>query len=154
RIKHSIPMSRGELDLGLDGTYYFENKFALAKTTPLGSALDRVGGPLSLKIRGRGAWTRGPLQFYGGINYSPSYDDPIGGLSGIPRSVASWTTVDLGMNYRTAEGSGWLSNMIVTLNAVNAFDEDPPFVNSIIGYDGANADPYGRLLSLELTRSW
>ncbi len=38
----------------------------------------------------------------------------------------------------------------------NLFDSDPPFYDSplAIGYDPANADPLGRLISIQLTKVW
>ncbi len=42
------------------------------------------------------------------------------------------------------------------VNIRNAFDKDPPFYNNSAGfaYDAANADPVGRFVSVQLTRSW
>ena len=41
-------------------------------------------------------------------------------------------------------------------NVRNLFDEDPPFYNGATGdgYDAGQADPLGRVISLQLTQRW
>ena len=40
------------------------------------------------------------------------------------------------------------------VNAVNVFNQDPPFVDSLYGYDRANVQPLGRVVSLFVRKSW
>jgi hypothetical protein len=52
---------------------------------------------------------------------------------------------------------GMLQNTFVELNAINVFNVSPPFLNNqiaAIGYDQENADPDGRLLSLQVRKTW
>jgi outer membrane receptor protein involved in Fe transport len=77
------------------------------------------------------------------------------------RRIDSWTTVDVQLRYDLAGTSRrWLQGTRIELNARNVFNVDPPFLNNhnsqtvAIGYDQENASPYGRLLSLELRKSW
>ena len=47
----------------------------------------------------------------------------------------------------------------MALNGSNIFDRDPPFVSYLIGtttygYDGENATPYGRVVSLQVAKKW
>ena len=37
---------------------------------------------------------------------------------------------------------------------VNVFDEDPPFMNRIEGYDLANAEPFGRVIGFGVQKNW
>jgi iron complex outermembrane receptor protein len=43
-----------------------------------------------------------------------------------------------------------------SLNVQNLFDSGPPFYDNplAIGYDPANADPLGRMVTLQLTKAW
>jgi hypothetical protein len=60
--------------------------------------------------------------------------------------------------------SGALSGLVVALSAQNVLDEDPPRtavtppvfgVGSFdTGFDATNADPLGRLIALEISKSW
>jgi hypothetical protein len=47
---------------------------------------------------------------------------------------------------------------VLALSAQNIFDEDPPPAAVIspfdVGFDPANANPMGRLVSVELTKFW
>jgi outer membrane receptor protein involved in Fe transport len=85
------------------------------------------------------------------VNYANSYDDP---LSQPVREVSEWTTVDLLATYSTARGRDLLSNVTISLGALNVFDKDPPFVNQTVGFDPTNAQPYGRMFSVQLTKGW
>lgn len=57
-----------------------------------------------------------------------------------------------------------LSGFRIGFNVQNLFDEDPPFARSNelsstgttlgINYDPANAGPFGRLFTINLTKTW
>jgi len=44
--------------------------------------------------------------------------------------------------------------MEFTLNAVNVFNHDPPFVDSEWGYDVYNVQALGRVVSLDVKKRW
>ena len=44
--------------------------------------------------------------------------------------------------------------MEFALNAVNVFNQSPPFVDSMYGYDVVNSQPLGRVLSLSVRKKW
>jgi outer membrane receptor protein involved in Fe transport len=75
--------------------------------------------------------------------------------------VSDYTTVDLRVAYDFSSQfkGGILSGFTVALAAQNLLDEDPPSTIVLspatdIGFDPANASPLGRLLSIELTKTW
>ena len=37
---------------------------------------------------------------------------------------------------------------------MNVFNHAPPFVNREAGYDVQNADPYGRVISFSVQKTW
>ncbi len=86
-------------------------------------------------------------------NYANGYRDT---LTTPNRDVASQTTWDLRLarTWRQQDNSG--GGLQLSLNVINAFDEDPPFVNNPTGYafDASNASPLGRIVSLELRQRW
>jgi outer membrane receptor protein involved in Fe transport len=81
------------------------------------------------------------------VNHAGGYRDPA-----FDRPVDSYTSVDLAVSYRATVG--WLSGTRVVLSALNALDEEPPFVNQIDGFDASNATQQGRVLSLEIAKAW
>lgn len=82
------------------------------------------------------------------------------------KNVGSWLTFDASVQYRLDSGtSNWLNNTRITASAQNIFDKDPPRIApsmeigggaeySYVAYDSANADPYGRWISVSFTKQW
>lgn len=145
----------GQFEIGLQGNYVFRFLQSVTPTSPAVSILDTVGNPLSLRLRATAGWSRRGLQqqgwsFHVALNYTGAYRDPTS--LRLP-TVPAWTTVDAQASYRMA---GVLRGGATTLslNAVNVFNHDPPFVDSEFGYDVANVQPLGRVLSLALTENW
>jgi iron complex outermembrane recepter protein len=110
-------------------------------------------------------WQRNGFSADMAVNYAASYLNwngsapfpvirnaafsPIGG--GQP--VGSYTTVDLHFGY-DFDGSGALSDASVFFDARDLFDEDLPFVNTALGFDGFNANPIGRVLTIGISKKW
>src|SRR6185436_11822186 len=74
---------------------------------------------------------------------------PVGG----GQEVDSYKTVDIHVAYNFAN-EGWLEGTTVFLDGNNVFDEDPPFVNTALGYDTFNANPIGRLVTVGISKKW
>jgi iron complex outermembrane recepter protein len=60
----------------------------------------------------------------------------------------------LQLRYRTPPNSGAWSGLDFTLNAVNVFNQSPPFADNAYGYDTSNFQPLGRVLSLSVSKRW
>jgi iron complex outermembrane recepter protein len=146
-VSYRIPLPLGSLDLRLAGTDTLTYERAVSKAAPFVSALDTVNNPLALRLRGSVGWRFNGWSIDAFVNHAGSYQDPA-----FNRSVDSYTTVDLALGYRAAVG--WLSGTRVALSAINAFDEEPPFVNQIGGFDASNASQQGRVLSVEIAKAW
>lgn len=139
----------GALTLGANGTYLFRYR---QQTTPESPALDRVDiANFPVRLRGRltADWTRERLSAGFALNYVDGYRD----LAGV--KIGAQHTLDAQLRL-AAPDRGWMKGVGVSLNVRNVFDDDPPFYNNPVGvgYDASNADPIGRYVSLQLTRSW
>lgn len=153
RYEHPLPL--GQLELGINGTRLL--RFAEAETpdAPLTSLLSTQNEPINLRMRASAGWELPGFGALVAANFTNSYRD----TGSIPeRRVDSWTTIDVQLRYDIPERyNSWLRGTRVELNAHNVFNVDPPFLNNQIvgiGYDQENANPYGRVLSLELRKSW
>jgi outer membrane receptor protein involved in Fe transport len=64
-------------------------------------------------------------------------------------------TVDLQLSLN-GRAAGPFAGQRLSLTVRNLFDRDPPFYDNPIGYayDPTTADPIGRFVALQLTRSW
>ena len=71
----------------------------------------------------------------------------------VPR-IDSLTTLDLRLRYQTPDDAGFLGGMEFALNAVNVFNQSPPFADNVSGYDAVNFQPLGRVLSLSVRKKW
>lgn len=137
------------VELGGNVSYLFDYKQQFTPASPIIDTVNVANFPLRLRGRTTADWTRGPLTLGGALNYTGRYRDTLG------NRIGAFLSLDLQARVAPAE-SGPLRNVAVLLSVRNAFDRDPPFYNNSTGfaYDPANADPIGRFVSLQLTRTW
>ncbi len=145
----------GQFAFGLEGNYVFRFLQTVTPTSPPVSILNTVANPLALRLRGTVEWSRhGPDRpgwlLHLAINYTGAYRNPAGTTLS---NVSAWTTVDALVAYRMA-GAFRSGSTDLSLNVVNVLNHAPPFVNSQFGYDIANFQALGRVLSLDLTERW
>ena len=153
RYQHPLPL--GQLKLDLNGTWLLGFRQAETPDAPLTSLLNTENEPINLRLRASAGWVFAGFGASAASNFANSYRD----TASVPqRRIDSWTTVDVQLRYDIPEDfSQWLRGTRIELNARNVFNVDPPFLNNQvvgIGYDQENATPYGRVLSLELRKSW
>ena len=149
-INQSVPSTFGTWNLQLGGTYTLEYERALTASAPRADVIDTVGNQLALRLRGGINWVSGQRSAGAMVHHTGRYRDPTSILS--PR-VDSLTTVDLNIGLRIGAGS-LFGNSQISISAVNVTDELPPFVDQPDGYDGANGTLLGRLLSLQLVKTF
>jgi iron complex outermembrane receptor protein len=123
------------------------------KVTPLSQPVDLAGTagyPADLRARASATWTHGVASTTLSLNHVSDSRD----LQG--RQIASWTTADLQVRLQSKAQTGPWRDLAVSFTVQNVLDTDPPFYNSPlgVGYDPANADPTGRLISVQLSKVW
>lgn len=154
----SYRFRRGEDDLtvGVSGSRLFSLKQAVTRTAEDIDVLNTVGNPVDLRLRGRLAWSRGPWDLAGFVNYVGDYKNqtvtPV-------ETIDAMTTVDLVAGYRLSAADGVLKGLRVSVSATNLLDKDPPYAtlrvqSSAVGYDSDNASPIGRVVAIQLVKSW
>jgi iron complex outermembrane receptor protein len=142
---------------GLDATYVLNFDTQFTSTTPVVSILNTPYNPINLKLRAREVISHGNVTFGLFVNYVNSYKNNHGATT-VP--VASWTTADANINYEFPVERGALHGTSLTLSVRNLTNRDPPFVLSTdpvdapINFDGANANPLGRFISVQLRKKW
>lgn len=121
------------------------------KITPQASAVElagTAGNPADLRLRASASWT------HGAFTTTPSLNQ-VGDLTGDGgRRIKAWTTLDLNLRF-APKGPAW-RGLTASLNVQNLLDKDPPFYDSALAlaYDPTNADPIGRVVSLQLAKTW
>lgn len=155
-VDYGFGVAGGRAEVGAVATHIFHIRQALTSTAPSIDVLDTVGNPVDLRIRGHASWTSDTLGAALFVNYVGGYTNK---TNSTPQRVSPWTTIDLNLSYRFKQEGGALKGLRVALNASNLFDRDPPFVAYYTGtfsngYDPENASPLGRVVSLQVTKSW
>lgn len=151
-IGQDFSLSGFDLSASLSGSYIFEYEQAFSATGAVVDISDTASNPVDLRLRAslnvsRGDWTGAIF-----INYTDDYTDT---NSAPDRKVDSWTTADVSLGYAFPDTSR-LSGVQARLNVRNLLNEEPPFLNNPIGvgYDPENADPVGRFISFQITKTW
>lgn len=145
-----------QFELGVSGTRLLRLSQQQLAGTAVAQVLSTIGYPVDLRMRGRAIASFGRFDAALFVNYVDSYRNT---AVQPEERVASWTTVDLDIGYHLTADRGLLRGLRLSLSASNLFDRDPPYANvrtnlSASGYDAENASPVGRLVALQLTKSW
>ncbi len=119
----------------------------------------------SLKYEGRYSvsWEKGPIEADVFVNHTGSYTfygatpvNPRVLVNGLPSSggdkVNAFVTVDTHLAY-TLKDTGPFKSAQFYVDASNLFNKAPPFLNTYglngaVGYDGTNANPIGRVITV------
>ncbi len=148
---YALQTRLGTFDFAIGGSDTFSYDQAPTADAPAIDVLDTVGNPVKLRLRGGVSWHIADWSASASANYSSGYKD----ITFTPaRNVDSWTTVDLGADYRVPARVRWLAGTKIFLGATNIFNKLPPFVNTLLGYDPANATLEGRMGSIQITKAW
>ncbi|MBP7703738.1 MAG: TonB-dependent receptor [Caulobacter sp.] len=148
--RYRLDLGADTIDLVASATYLANFQRAVTPTAPMIELVDRAGQPVDWRARLAATWTHGPHQTTFAINYVDNYGAENG------ETVDAWTTLDFSWRWDLSGTFDWASGLQGILSVQNVFDADPPFYDNVrgYGYDPANADPLGRVLSLQLSRRW
>ncbi|MCC2977127.1 TonB-dependent receptor [Sphingomonas sp. PL-96] len=144
------------LELGLSGAYLFHIRQKLTQTAPASDVAGNIGNATDLKLRARAVASFGSIGAAAFVNHVGGYLN--NGVTPVEQ-VESWTTLDLQVWHMFGADKGALRNMRLSLAATNLLDEAPPYVNnrtpfSASGFDPEQASPVGRVVALQLVKSW
>lgn len=160
-LNYRLTSAIGDWGLGLVGSQLLNNRQRIVTGAPETSEMNKVWRPTDFRLRSSLSFDRNGFNVVAAINYTDDYRDTRGetwiGDSAQRSHVASWTTVDVTLQYDLSRWTrSFMGEMSVMLNATNVFDRDPPYIASIYGllYDGVNANPLGRFLSAQLRARW
>ena len=158
----ALSLGPGRFNLSLNVERLFENIDQTVYFAPTTSLLNSFAEPPKWKGRAGALWTEGPLTASLSVNYVNAYQNS---LFTPPEAIASWTTSDLYLSYKTSETLPWpLRQLTVALGISNVTDAHPPRVEipasftlpgePVIPFDSANASPLGRVISLSVDKRW
>jgi iron complex outermembrane receptor protein len=155
--QYDFKIGASRVVLGLAGTYALSLDRQITPATAEIQAVDTFGNPPDWRARGYASWQLGGWNANLFVNHTDSYVD---NRRVVTVPVDSYTTVDLRLGYSFSERSGGLlSGLSIAASVQNVADEDPPstaVVNPVgdLGFDPTNANPLGRFIALEITKTW
>jgi outer membrane receptor protein involved in Fe transport len=161
-LEASLRYSRGERPRQF-GAFVIANYLLrdMYRSTPAAltvSVANNVGQLPNLRARGGVSWSRDEWKTALNVNYTSGYHNAF--VSPI-QNVHSWTTLDLQVAYQLPSLSLPVHNLELTFNAQNLLNAAPPHVAlpaglslRHVGFDAANAFPFGRTVSLDLSVAW
>lgn len=159
-LRYDNELGSGTLGVFISGTYILERQTAFSPTSDFVETVDTIFNPTDLRFQTGAAWSNSDITLSGVLNYTDGYTNDVGENE---QNVDAWITLDLNIRLDLGEiiqGTGFDEGTTLRFSAINVLDEDPPFVDvpqSLLfplGYDGANANPLGRLVALELVKRW
>jgi iron complex outermembrane receptor protein len=147
-LNYQASLGADPLALSLSGSWLLDYQ---RKVTPTASAVElagTAGNPADLRLRASASWTHGAFTTTPSLNRVGDLDGDGG------RRIHAWTTIDLNIRF-APRATAW-RGLTASFNVQNLLDADPPFYDSALGlgYDPANADLVGRVVSLQLTKTW
>ena len=158
QLSYTIPTGAGVWNLGGSLTKILSNDQKLVNGVPQTSVLDTINYPVSLRGRGNVSWSNGTWNANLFLNYVGSYlnNTPLGGRPN--QTVPAWVTFDASVGYQVSSQSGlrWLRGVRGSISVQNLFDRDPPMVltSGNQAFDASNANIFGRMITLQLTKSF
>ena len=155
-IHQKLSTAAGQFNLRFTGNYVFHFDQKVTDASPSVDILNTFGNPLKFRFRALSAWDRHAPEESGfgstvAVNFTNAYSNP--GSVLVPQ-IRALTTVDMQWRYHTQEHSRWFGGAEFSLNAVNVFNQSPPFSDEIYGYDRGNFQPLGRVLNLSISKQW
>jgi iron complex outermembrane recepter protein len=155
-VHQGIESSLGHFDLGVSGSYVLHFDQGVSSSSASTNILNTFANPLKLHFRAAAGWSeygKDGAGFAANLtaNFTNGYSNP--GSPLLPH-IGSLTTYDVQLGYRIAQDSELFGGIELLLNAVNVFNQSPPFADNMFGYDQSNFQAQGRVLSFSLRKKW
>ena len=142
----------GAFRLTVNGTRFFNYKFATSSTATPINQLNNINFPLTFRARGGLSWKKGAFDTNVFVNYTNAYTNTFS--TPVATRVAANATVDLAIGFNAGELFGLTREARLGLDITNLFDKNPPYAdiasnnNGPGGFDATVASPVGRLIAL------
>ncbi len=155
---YSSSWGLSRFNVALGASYIFKLENAVSATSLPFDSVGTIFNPTRLRFRGSAGWSRLGWAVNLAVNHTDDYIDNRVATALVP--VSSYTTVDARIAYRFQESAPpVLRDLQIALAAQNLFNERPPRVAVVrpdfdLGYDPTNANPIGRVLSIEISKRW
>ena len=160
-LEVSLRYSRGEkprqVGAFMIASYLLRDMYRSTPGAPTMSLMNNIGQVPNLRTRAGVTGSRDHWRATLNANYTNGYQNT---LVSPAEEVESWTTLDFQLAYQLPVSAD-VKSMQLTLNARNFLNTTPPRIAlpdglslRPVGFDAANASPFRRMLSLDLSVAW
>ncbi len=132
---------------GAAGNRELKVDITAAPDSPAVDQMDR--GRVKWRARAQLDWIGEAFSAGSYLNYTGKYQNP----NNLEQEVDAYITVDLHFSY-SPQVDGWLEGTQLTLTAENVLDEEPPLYVFSPGFDASRSSALGRILSINVRKSW
>ncbi len=154
---YRFELTRGSAEIGVAGAYLFAIDQRVTASAPAVDVVSTIGNPPALRLRARAAATIGASSLAAFLNHSGGYrNDAVTPVE----QVKAFTTLDAQFGWSFDERKvGPLRGLRAALSVINLLDTRPPYVNnrtvfSAAGFDPEQASAFGRIVALQVTKTW
>jgi iron complex outermembrane recepter protein len=153
----------GQWGLSFSGNYLLVDRTSIEAGFPQETNVtNTIAEPPKFRMRGGVTWHYRALTADLMLNHTSAYENT---LFSPAQDIASWTTEDLTLKVNIPPNASMLwRDLNLVLNIKNLADRRPPFLDiptgdiaigrSVVPFDGTNASPVGRYVSLEIRKGW
>lgn len=156
--QYDFKAGEGRVALGFAATYILSLDRQITRSSAEIESRGTFGNPPDWRARGFASYQLGGWTTNLFVNHTDSYDDT---RRVVPVAIDSYTTLDARVAYSFSErfSTGLLSGLTLAASVQNLLDEDPPSTAVVsplgdLGFDPTNANPLGRFIALEITKTW
>ncbi|WP_457354272.1 TonB-dependent receptor domain-containing protein [Sphingomonas sp. UYP23] len=151
---YKTKLGANRLNLTLNASYLVSDQRIIA-TLPVTQLAGILYNPPHLRGRADLLWERGRFGLDTTVNFIGSVRDS---RSTPAVHVAGMMPIDLTARYRGKDGKGIFGGIDITLSIQNVLNDKPtPIATSLFydtPYDSTNYSPFGRVISLSVTKKW
>jgi len=156
QVSYGFALGAGRANLDVNGTWLAKLDQALTAGTQPTDVLNTLGNPVDLRWRASAGWTGGPWTLAAFVNHTADYRNETVAPA---EPVRNWTTVDASIGFTVPPTPSPLGGLRVTLSATNLLDRAPPYVRNnnglfTVGFNPDLSSPLGRVVALQVTKSW
>ncbi|MCB1104648.1 MAG: TonB-dependent receptor [Opitutaceae bacterium] len=143
----------GSWRLGLNASRTLKSEREVRPGEPVIDDISDTLSPPKWRVAGSLFWSKGPFSASMFVNYLSGFETNTGGNTRAPGSIPSQMVIDARLGYEFQKGliREYLKGTKVSLGIGNVLDEEPPFSDTIFGYNGALHSPLGRTYEFALS---
>jgi len=129
---------------------------AVTDSAPVISVDNTLNYPIRVRAKATLSWShRRPTLPGFSLSLAEDFAGAYVDNESMPNSrIASYSTVNAQLGYSIGAGHRWFENTEINLGVTNLFNANPPFVNTLYGFDQPNTQPVARLVTVSLRKKW